>query len=97
MPKQSDRKGRLIVGVLLVALIASSWRMFTLEGQNRRIDQAYDRAQQELNYLLKEHGLLETELEGVVGDAVTSVSEVGTLRGELTRLQQKVLAQSSGE
>lgn len=90
MARQVRSRVHVIIAVLLVALVALSWRMFSLEGQTRHLDQAYERARQELDRLQAEHGLLEDELLGARGHASTVEAAVESLRQELTRLQQRL-------
>lgn len=90
MATQLGQRGRLLLAVLLLALVVSSWRTLSLEGQKREVASEYQQARQELGQLVKEHGLLEKELEGVRGQAATATEDVQALRKELARLQQNL-------
>ncbi len=91
-----SRQARVVLGILLIALAALSWRTLSLEGDKRRVNESYDRARRELSQLVQEQGLLESELSGVRTKARSADDEVRALRGELARLQQR-LAESTAE
>ena len=74
---------RVVVGVFLVALIAASGRMFSLEGETRRLGQAYGQAKEELTRLEEELLEARTRSEAAQGELASVRQEVAQLQSRL--------------
>lgn len=89
MAQKPIPRGQIMVGVMLVAVLAASWRTVSLEGKRRHLGLAYEQAQQELSHLQRERALLTHELSQLHEDRVDQHEERVVLERELSGVRQR--------
>ena len=84
------RRGRIVLALLAVLLVASLWRTVSVEREKQRLAQAYQEAQQVAKQLSDEYTHLSSELGEARKTVEAQTTDLSSLRQELKSVQDRL-------
>ena len=90
MAAGSQRRGRIILAIMALVVIASLWRAGSVENQKNRLAKEYEQAKAILGQLEAEHGSLSEELSVASRTMAGQALDISELREELALVQDQL-------